>query len=340
MKTKRKWRDTDFLYLSTRLRAAASSELTGERLNRMLDAPTFSEAFALVCDFYGASEEIRASGNYEALLDKALADAFALAGELIRGVIPEKEGESAPEILLAPFRYVYDGQNLKALIKCEALGRDALPLLSENGSVSAENAVRAVSEHEYDAYPAPLALAAAEARTSLAETGDPQQVDLILDKAIFAAMAQAADESGLAYLEKLVRVKTDSANIGIFLRCVRQQKPRAYFEKLYLTGGVLDKDFFLSAYGETPEKLLAALAFTDYSELAGCSDASEAARMCENLYAQYAYSAEKIAFGPELVIGFLVRKEYEVKNLRILLAGKSCGLSTERIKERFRGCDA
>lgn len=82
---KRKWRDTDFLYVSTRLRAASSSELTAEKLNRMLDAPTFAEAFSQVCDLYGADEEIRASGNYEALLDKALADAFALAVELIRG---------------------------------------------------------------------------------------------------------------------------------------------------------------------------------------------------------------------------------------------------------------
>lgn len=172
---KRKWRDTDFLYVSTRLRAASSSELTAEKLNRMLDAPTFAEAFSQVCDLYGADEEIRASGNYEALLDKALADAFALAVELIRGVIREKDGESAPEILLAPFRYVYDGQNLKALIKCEALERDAHPLLTENGSTDVEDALKAASEHEYGAYPAPLAAAAVEARTALAETGEPDR---------------------------------------------------------------------------------------------------------------------------------------------------------------------
>lgn len=157
----------------------------------MLDAPTFAEAFALVCDFYGAGEEIRASGNYEALLDKALAEAFALAVELIRSVIREKDGEEAPEILLAPFRYVYDGQNLKALVKCEALSRDPLPLLSENGSVSVQEALRAASEHEYQAYPAPLAAAAAEARNVLAETKDPGLADQLLDKAVFASMARA-----------------------------------------------------------------------------------------------------------------------------------------------------
>ena len=88
------------------------------------------------------------------------------------------------------------------------------------------------------------------------------------------------------------------------------------------------------------EKLLAALAFTAYSELASCTDASEAARLCENLYTKQAYKAETIAFGPELIVCYLVRKEYEVKNLRILLAGKSCGLSADRIRERLRGCDA
>lgn len=153
-------------------------------------------------------------------------------------------------------------------------------------------------------------------------------------------MTQAAEDSGLSYLQELVRVKTDSTNIGSFLRCVKNGKPRPYFERLFLAGGSLDKDFFLSNYGETPEKLLAALAFTAYSELSPCTDASEAARLCENLYTKQAYKAETIAFGPELIVCYLVRKEYEVKNLRILLAGKSCGLSADRIRERLRGCDA
>lgn len=43
-----------------------------------------------------------------------------------------------------------------------------------------------------------------------------------------------------------------------------------------------------------------------------------------------------VPFGAELLVLYIVRKEFEVKNVRIVLAGKSCGLSSEKIKERLR----
>ena len=331
---KNNWKDTDFLTLSARLRAAENGELTREKLMRVIDAADFAESFSLVCDLYGADESERAGGDYEALLDRKLSDAYAFADELLHSVI---DVAAPPEILTAPLRYAYDAQNLKAAVKCRALDKDPALLLSDNGTVSAKQALRAASDGDFSAYPEHMASAATEAAEQLAATGDPQQVDLILDRAVFADMARAADDSGLDYLAELVKTKADSANIGAFLRCVRQNKNRLYFEKLFLPGGTLDKDFFLACYDDTPDKLLAALAFTAYSDLSGAADAAEAEKAGEELYTGKAYEAQRIPFGAELVICYLIRKEYEIKNVRIALAGKSCGLAADTIKKRLRG---
>ena len=43
-----------------------------------------------------------------------------------------------------------------------------------------------------------------------------------------------------------------------------------------------------------------------------------------------------LVFGAEIAIGYIVALEYEVKNIRIILAGKDAGLSPEVIRERLR----
>jgi V/A-type H+-transporting ATPase subunit C len=43
-----------------------------------------------------------------------------------------------------------------------------------------------------------------------------------------------------------------------------------------------------------------------------------------------------IPLGLEVMVAFLAAHEYEVKNLRILLAGKEAGIPTQTIRERIR----
>lgn len=336
---KKKLCDTDFLYLSTRLRAAEGNLITAEKLNRMLEAKSFEEAFTTACELYGNSSAEYAPEDYEKMLAAELAKAYAFACELIDGTV---DVDSKPFELLAPFRYVYDCQNLKAAIKCAALEKDALPMLSPNGSVTPEAVKAAVADGDYAAFSVNLAAAAPEAVEKLSATGDPQEVDLTLDKAAFADMHEAASASGLMYLSELMRVKTDCTNISTALRCIRQGKPKLYMQKLYLPGGMLDEDFFAAHYDETPAKLLDALAYTAYSGLVSNSaentpNAAQIEKRCDELYAEKAYAVKYLPFGAELVVCYIVQKEYEIKNVRIVLAGIACGLAPDQIKARLRG---
>lgn len=333
-------RDTDFLYLSTRLRAAENSLVGKEKLARLAEAKDFSEAYSLACEMYGVQMSDFGTQGYEKMLSAELEKAYAFATELVDGTI---DTDNKPFELLESFRFVYDCQNIKACIKCEAVGKDARPMLSENGSVDANKALVYVGAKDFSVFPENMAKAAPYAIEQLAATGDPQELDLILDKAAFADMMASAQKSGLDYLVSLMKTKIDSVNIGMCLRCIRQNKNKAYFKKLYIPGGTLDEDFFISNYDETPAKLLNAVSYTEYSDIskyaeqrADTLNLSHIEKLAEEIYAQKAYSVKSVPFGAELVVCYIVQKEYEIKNVRIVLAGKACGLDGERIKERLR----
>jgi len=59
-------------------------------------------------------------------------------------------------------------------------------------------------------------------------------------------------------------------------------------------------------------------------------------RQCDNELVQYLKTARQTAFGVEPVLAFLLGKQFELKNVRIILAGLRTGCSPEDIRERLR----
>ena len=58
-----RFKDTDFLYLSTRLRAAENSDITKEKLFRMADAENFEQAYAIACESAGMTSASASSAG-------------------------------------------------------------------------------------------------------------------------------------------------------------------------------------------------------------------------------------------------------------------------------------
>ena len=56
----------------------------------------------------------------------------------------------------------------------------------------------------------------------------------------------------------------------------------------------------------------------------------------DNLYLAEAKKSAAVAYGPEVAAAFLLRREFEVKNIRFLLFAKRAGLDSAAIRERLR----
>ena len=59
-------------------------------------------------------------------------------------------------------------------------------------------------------------------------------------------------------------------------------------------------------------------------------------KQCDDFYLDIVKSAKNVLYGPEPLGAYIVAREYEVRNLRIVVAGKLSGLRAETIKERLR----
>ena len=91
---------------------------------------------------------------------------------------------------------------------------------------------------------------------------------------------------------------------------------------------------------EDTDEFIRELRRSEYYKLADLIEADvslgEIERKVDGIYFGIAKEAKWIPFGAEIAIGYIFALEYEIKNLRLVLAGKEAGLSPETIKERLR----
>ena len=59
-------------------------------------------------------------------------------------------------------------------------------------------------------------------------------------------------------------------------------------------------------------------------------------KTADDIWMSRAKEAKYVPFGAPVLLGYLIALEYQTKNIRIILAGKDTGLSSEIIRERLR----
>ena len=158
-----KWKDTDYLFISTRLRALESKMLTRERMERMLEARSNEDAVKVLAECGYDGLEPLTSASLEQSLKKSREETFAELAEL-----------SPNGRIVDVFRMKYDYHNAKALVKCAATGEDPARLLMDAGRVAPDEFRDAIRKGELGELPKALQTAIPQAQDVLSSTGDPQ----------------------------------------------------------------------------------------------------------------------------------------------------------------------
>lgn len=322
---------TEYMYSSARIRALETRIAGKEQIARLADADSAETVQSSLGDF-GFETVLTADGrvNREETLLTVLRDGFA-----------ELEGMECADAV-GFLKYQYDCNNIKSLIKCEAAGISSENMLLPLGTVSIEDTKKAFRDKDYTVFTDNMATAIAEAEEAFAATGNPQKVDFIIDRAAFADMLACARRSGVPLGERLAVTKIDLVNAMMTARLIRMRlgaQAAAVFDEVYIEGGSLDKETLAGALtGE--DKLAKALAYGNCSELAELISAGAELgaleKAADDIWCRVAREARYVPFGAEVAIGYIFALEYEVKNIRIILAGKEAGLSSDMIRERLR----
>lgn len=325
-------KDTDYLFLSTRVRTLERNMLTRDRMERMLEARSDEDAIRVLgeCGYPEPTDAITMDVVSEMLAaerNQVFADLYAYAPD---------------PALIDVFRVKYDYNNAKVLLKSQAVGTNAEYLLVDLGRVPIRVLTEALHTGEMQDLPPMLQLACQQARETLSATRNPQQADFVMDRIYFDDMTQLAAATGSTFLAGYVRINVDVANLRSIVRTLRLGKSVEFLEGVLFSGGNTDRRSILAA-------ISAGTALEDLFQLSALAEAAHAGtaamhgesltqfeRACDNAIVAYLKTAKYVPFGDAPVVAYLAAKDLELTAIRILMAGRLAGLSTEAIQERLR----
>lgn len=326
-----KYKDTDYLSISTQVRAMENRLLTRERMERMIDARSTEEAVKILSECGYPELNPLPTTDLDAMLTQARADMFY---DLAR-TIPTPE-------LLEIFQLKYDYHNGKVLLKARAVGVSPTPLLMAGGRYSPQVLADHFQQDTLQGVSPFLAKAITEGQAVLSLTGDPQRCDLVLDRGYYEEMAHMADQLASGFLQGYVRLSIDSVNLRTLIRGTRMGKGGEFMAQILLSGGNIQAHRLLGIKGDdipalfagTPLAEAAVLGATLLDSTAGGLTHFE--RLCDNAMIAYLHTARLVPFGEHTVISYLHAKECEGTAIRTILSGRLAGLSGETIRERLR----
>lgn len=347
----------DFIQASTTTKIYERDLLNQTYYQRLLDQPDLEGVLNTLADssYTGFINDLARPEDYEEILSKELRRVYKLMEE----ISPDKD-----LVKLVELKYLY--HNLKVLTKETIQGEDYSGLFIDLGGLDIQ-ALRLRLKQEYTREGGKLVKKSAEtnsfdeyfkknfasgdletpyrdvleeALSGYMKTSDPQFIDISLDKAYYRDLLALSKDYD--FIEDFLRERIDLLNIKTLLRCKYQERDPEFLSTCLLDGGYLEKSYLESLSIKTITKetfrsskvssyLEGPLSFDDPSKRL-----LELEKSIDRHLVDRVKDFKKVTYGPEVLLGFLIGKEIEIKNLRIILVSKVNGISSDLTKERLR----
>ena len=327
-----KFKDTDYLAVSARVRAMENHLLTAEQYEQLINAKSDDEESKLLQSFgYGQLEP-----KHPEAID---ADLVAVRAEALEELAT---GMPSPGDLDV-FKIKYDYHNVKALLKAEAMNVSPGEMLTDLGRVSVEEMFLAHKERDGSNLPGHIDDAAREGYDILSATRDPQLSDIAVDKWYFVDLLETAEKTGSDFLVGYIRLMIDAANLRTLVRTLRMGKNADFLRGVLFDGGSMAPEELLRVSANSggglaelyAPTILAAAAAAGAKTLSG-GLLTEFEKDCDDALNAYLEEARLIPFGEAPVLAYLAARETEYTNLRIILMGRMAGVPADVIRSRLR----
>lgn len=302
-------RDTRYVYAVARIRALETKLLPKAFFIRLTELVSYDEALKALSEhpeYRQDIEGLKERAAFESILINQLKRLYSLVNELTR----DKE-------ITDVFLLRYDIENLKGLLiagesKSADIGVFGIQTLKD---CMAKKDFRLLGK-DFE-----------EFIIKINDIKEPQRIEFLFDKFYLGLLGEALLKTQSPFLEHIYKTIIDLFNIKISLRL-----SKILLEKTFLGGGYIEKDFFYK------QEVLALKEFsnTAYYELVkGLLERKLDVHpdvILDDYLMGIIKEAKYFHFGIEPLIGYIFAKEYEVKNLRRILAGKFFGLEQELVK--------
>lgn len=336
----------NFIAASTSTRIYEDDLLKARDLERLNDYGSLREVINGLNDSSYASfiAELDRDEDYEEILNKELVRVYEKISEVtpdknisqyllekynfhnLKLVVKEIIQEEDYSKIYSPMANIDTAYIKRELIK---LGDDEL-ILDEIGGKDERNIYLAYAKEAIDSYK---------------ESENPAMIDISLDKSYYERLLDLAKKTGLDSLITYTKESIDLINIKTILRIRGQKLDLEYLRNCLIEGGNLDKDDLLEMASMDISGILvrtSSLAINSY--LAKCLDRDKTdtenlldlEKTIDDHFMDFAKKAKSMTYGPEVLLGFLIAKEQEIKNLRIIFISKLNSLPKDFTRERLR----
>jgi V/A-type H+-transporting ATPase subunit C len=255
--------------------------------------------------------------------------------DLMREIAPD-------ERICRLFALNYDIHNLKLVAKERFWNRRLDDLAFEYGTYSLRT-IRSAAVRESDNILENETLTAGFFKALRAP--DIYDVDFILDKVYFQTLKKIAETLDCPGIVDFVIERIDLFNVSALIQSMASRTTDWYFEKAFSEDGSLPISEW-KAYVEhivvgNTDLFASFLLWQKYSAIwDAAADRrqlfSEFDVLVDNYLIARTRMCKLMAFGIEPICAYFYNKFMEIKNIRILLAGKDNGYDVEEIKKRMR----
>lgn len=329
--SKKKVRDSEYLFLSTMLKSREAKMPGKDKLGRILDAADYAESARLAGECgYPDLSGLDAEG-----LNAALASFRSETLGEIEKAVPEK-------CIVEAFRLKYDYHNAKVMVKSRAANVDGEKLLSDSGRVSKAKLMAAFNDDDTADLPEKFAQAMEKAESIMARTSNPQLVDINLDRSYFEELLEVAGQESSGFLLRYAKVLIDSANLRTFVRVTRMGKDAEFLRSTLIPGGNVGVEELVAASlsGGSIAQLFGSTVFENAAKAGEQAQKegslTEFELACDNAVTAFIESVKLRSFGAETVIAYIAALDQELTSIRMILTGKLSGAEPDTIRERLR----
>lgn len=173
---------------------------------------------------------------------------------------------------------------------------------------------------------------------------DPQEIDIFYDKEELETTIKLANMLKNDYIIEYYKQFIDYYNLLFLLRLKAIYKPLALISHGFVDGGNVGSDVFIHLYDENMSTIKNSLYRENFDqkvqsgieafEVDGHFGVLE--KEIDNSLMKHVKDSRYIAFGPELPFAYLLAKENEIKQARLLITGKMNNIHPDILRERLR----
>ena len=345
----------DYISASISTRMYEKNLLTRTDLERLNDYDSLRDVLNQLNEtiYRGPINDLDRPEEYE----KILKDELKRVYKVIEDIAPDKE-------IIDYMKEKYIFHNLKVLVKEIIQDADYSSLYLEMGDVDLayikKNLIK--EDRKSDFFDKVASLSSEEdslgkdtrdlyldyAQKALSyynDTKNPQDIDISLDKSYYEKLLLDAKALELDTLIDFTRETIDLINLKSLLRVKSQGEDMETLGEILIEGGFIEPIKFKEYFSYEINQLIGSLSNAKIGNYVKDS-LNDDLNLDDNILAlekaidshmtDYTRDSKMITFGPEVLMNYVISKETEIKNLRILLVSKLNKLDKEFTLEQLR----